>query len=183
MVQITEKGKSALQRGRLTWQDVHADPDWLADRDAKKGGKKSELENEEVGIEGMSPQGRIDSGTSAIESHVQSELLDKLKSIDPYYFEKMILLLLEKMGYGDFVETPKSRDGGIDGIINEDKLGLGKIYMQAKRYDENKVRESDIRNFIGAMSGDTLKGIFVTTSSFDDGASKKARDAQHSIVL
>ena len=70
------------------------------------------------------------------------------------------------MGYGDFIETSKSSDGGIDGIINEDKLGLDKIYMQAKRFSENKVREKDIRNFIGAMSGDTNKGVFVTTSIF-----------------
>lgn len=87
------------------------------------------------------------------------------------------------MGYGDFTETSKSGDGGIDGIINEDKLGLEKIYIQAKRYNENKVRESDIRNFIGAMSGDTTKGVFVTTSSFDEKAKKKAREAHHTIIL
>ena len=87
------------------------------------------------------------------------------------------------MGYGDFVETSKTGDGGIDGIINEDKLGLDKIYIQAKRYGENKVREKDIRNFIGAMSGDTQKGVFVTTSSFDIKAEKKAGDAHHKIIL
>lgn len=87
------------------------------------------------------------------------------------------------MGYGDFIETTKSNDGGIDGIINEDQLGLDKIYIQAKRYGENKVREKDIRNFIGAMSGDTSKGVFVTTSVFDSGAVKKAGDAHHTIIL
>ncbi|MBT7996016.1 MAG: restriction endonuclease, partial [Bacteroidetes bacterium] len=80
-------------------------------------------------------------------------------------------------------ETSKSGDGGIDGIINEDKLGLDKIYIQAKRYGENKVREKDIRNFIGAMSGDTSKGIFVTTSIFHEGAIKKAYEAHHTIIL
>lgn len=87
------------------------------------------------------------------------------------------------MGYGDFIETTKSNDGGIDGIINEDQLGLDKIYIQAKRYGENKVREKDIRNFIGAMSGDTSKGVFVTTSVFASGAVKKASDAHHTIIL
>jgi len=125
----------------------------------------------------------IDSGFSAIESEVKTELLGKLKEIDPYYFEKVILILLKKMGYGDFIETSKSGDGGIDGIINEDKLGLEKIYTQAKRYTENKVREKDIRNFIGAMSGDTTKGVFITTSTFDDSAIQKAREAHHSIIL
>ena len=115
---------------------------------------------------------------------MKTELLERLKEVDPYYFEKVILILLKNMGYGDFVETSKSGDGGIDGIINEDKLGLEKIYTQANRYNENKVRERDIRNFIGAMSGgDTKKGVFITTSSFDDGAIRKAREAHHTIIL
>lgn len=130
-----------------------------------------------------SPQDLIDQGFNSIDIQVKDELLEKLKSIDPFYFEKVILILLKKMGYGDFIETSKTGDGGIDGIINEDKLGLDKIYIQAKRYGENKVREKDIRNFIGAMSGDTQKGVFVTTSTFDIGAIKKANDAHHSIIL
>ena len=68
-------------------------------------------------------------------------------------------------------------------IINEDKLGLEIIYTQAKRYNEAKVREKDIRNFIGAMSGDTRKGVFITTSTFDESAIIKAKEAHHSIIL
>ena len=134
-------------------------------------------------MENSSPQDLIDSGFTTIEAEVKTELLEKLKEIDPYYFEKVILILPKKMDYGDFIETSKSNDGGIDGIINEDKLGLEKIYTQAKRYNENKVREKDIRNFIGAMSGDTSKGVFITTSSFDDAAIRKAREAHHSTIL
>ncbi|RDI08562.1 restriction endonuclease [Flavobacterium sp. AG291] len=134
-------------------------------------------------INTSSPQDLIDNGVAQIESETKSELLERLKTIDPYYFEKVILILLKKMGYGDFVETSKSSDGGIDGIINEDKLGLDKIYIQAKRFNSNKVRELDIRNFIGAMSGDTNKGVFVTTSFFDQGAIRKAENAHHKIIL
>ena len=134
-------------------------------------------------IKTESPQDLIDTGFNQIEFQVKSELLEKLRSVDPYYFEKVVLILLKKMGYGDFIETPKSADGGVDGVINEDELGLDKIYIQAKRFNENKVREKDIRNFIGAMSGDTNKGVFVTTSSFDDGAIKKANNAHHKIIL
>lgn len=130
-----------------------------------------------------SPQDLIDTGFLQIEKEVKNDLLDKLKTIDPYYFEKVILILLKRMGYGEFIETSKSGDGGIDGIINEDKLGLDKIYIQAKRFSENKVREKDIRNFIGAMSGDTNKGVFVTTSLFDIGAIEKAKNAHHKIIL
>ena len=131
----------------------------------------------------FSPQDLIDKGFNEIENEVKNELLEKLKTIDPFYFEKVILILLKKMGYGDFIETSKTGDGGIDGIINEDKLGLDKIYIQAKRFNENKVREKDIRNFIGAMSGDTNKGVFVTTSIFDSGAIEKTKNAHHKIIL
>lgn len=182
MFEITKKGKSILEKKKFTLKDLTNDSDYLAHRATVKKAKE-ELKNEEVDIENASPQDLIDSGFSAIESQVKNDLLEKLKNIDPYYFEKVILILLKKMGYGDFVETSKFGDGGIDGIINEDKLGLEKIYIQAKRYNENKVREKEIRNFIGAMSGDTSKGVFATTSNFDDSAIKKAHKAHHTIIL
>jgi restriction system protein len=130
-----------------------------------------------------SPQDLIDYGIEQIERNVKNELLEKSKKFDPYAFEKIVLILLNKMGYGEFIETSKSRDGGIDGVINEDQLGLEKIYIQAKRFSDNKVHETDIRNFIGAMSGDTTKGIFVTTTDFDENAKKKAKEAHHKIIL
>ncbi|CAH8281634.1 restriction system protein [Mariniflexile fucanivorans] len=177
-VQITEKGKKHSST-KLTLSQV------------ENSGSFLEFYNEEspkndstpLKISNASPQDLIDEGFYSIDIQVKDELLEKLKTIDPFYFEKVILILLKKMGYGDFVETSKTGDGGIDGIINEDKLGLDKIYIQAKRYGENKVREKDIRNFIGAMSGDTQKGVFVTTTSFDIGAIKKANDAHHTIIL
>lgn len=136
-----------------------------------------------VELKNSSPQDLIDEGFIRVEEAVKSELLNKLKKLDPYFFEKVILKLLKKMGYGEFIETSKSGDGGIDGVINEDKLGLDKIYIQAKRFREGKVREKDIRNFIGAMSGDTNKGIFVTTSEFDKQALEKTKNAHHKIIL
>lgn len=178
MVRITGKGLANINKS-------------LSLRDVENSSGFFEFYNEESNnvdsapkmIVNSSPQDLIDEGFDQIERQVKDELLDKLKLIDPFYFEKVILILLKKMGYGDFIETSKTGDGGIDGIINEDKLGLDKIYIQAKRYGENKVREKDIRNFIGAMSGDTQKGVFVTTSSFDSGAIKKASDAHHTIIL
>lgn len=183
MVQITDKGKAALERGHLTLDELQNDPDFIKHRKAVSREKENEVELDKVNVENASPQDLIDSGFSTIETAVKTELLEKLKEIDPYFFEKVILILLKKMGYGDFIETSKTGDGGIDGIINEDKLGLEKIYTQAKRYNESKVRETDIRNFIGAMSGDTSKGVFITTSTFDESAIKKAREAHHSIIL
>jgi restriction system protein len=178
LVQITEKGKKA-NNSSLQLKDVEGDASFLDFYSEEK--TKGDING--VQIKNSTPQDLIDYGFSAIESQVKNELLERLKNIDPYYFQKVILKLLKKMGYGDFIETSKSGDGGIDGIINEDKLGLDKIYIQAKRYEENKVREKDIRNFIGAMSGDTTKGVFVTTSEFDKGAIQKAHDAHHTIIL
>lgn len=181
MVKITDKGKQTLKTGKLTLDDLQNDSDFISHSEAQKSKKENEIE--EISVDNASPQDLIDSGFATIEAQVKTDLLERLKDIDPYYFEKVILILLKKMGYGDFVETAKSGDGGIDGIINEDKLGLEKIYIQAKRYNENKIREKEIRNFIGAMSGDTTKGIFVTTSTFDESAIKKAREAHHKIIL
>lgn len=182
MVLITQKGHLALKKGSLNFQDIKDDPDYIAYEETRKSSKENNS-NSEINSDNSTPQDLIDTGFRTIESQVKSELLEKLKTIDPFAFERLILKLLKKMGYGDVIETAKTGDGGIDGIINEDKLGLEKIYMQAKRYNENKVREKEIRNFIGAMSGDTSKGIFVTTSTFDDGAMEKAKNAHHKIIL
>ena len=105
-------------------------------------------------------------------------LLDELKRTDPVYFERIILDLFKAMHYGEGQTTPKSHDGGIDGIIFEDGLGLSKIYMQAKRYADSKVNEKEVQNFVGALGcSEVSKGVFITTSLFDEKAKKKALDA------
>ena len=174
-VQITDKGKSEKSEN-ISLQKIQSNVISFYEPENKTISKTNIESN-------ATPQDLIDTGFEQIEREIKNTLLLKLKEVDPYAFEKIILILLNKMGYGEFIETSKSGDGGIDGIINEDQLGLEKIYMQAKRYNENKVRETDIRNFIGAMSGDTRKGIFVTTSTFDEKAKVKARDAHHTIIL
>lgn len=176
-VQITEKGKN--HSATLSVRDLENESSLF---DFYKQEKVINSTDKQTIVDISSPQDLIDEGFNRIETDVKNELLLKLKNIDPYFFEKVVLRLLKKMGYGEFIETSKSNDGGIDGIINEDKLGLDKIYMQAKRFNEGKVREKDIRNFIGAMSGDTNKGVFVTTSEFDPKAIEKARSAHHKIV-
>ena len=174
-VQVTEKGIN--HSSRLSVIDLENESTLF---DFYKKEKQNNVEENKITI--STPQDLIDEGFNRIESDIKNELLQKLKNIDPYFFEKVVLRLLKKMGYGEFIETSKSGDGGIDGIINEDKLGLDKIYIQAKRFNEGKVREKDIRNFIGAMSGDTNKGVFVTTSEFDAKAVEKARSAHHNII-
>jgi restriction system protein len=180
-VKITAKGITTLKSGHLTLDELKKDADYIATQQAKQ--ITSVSVPPEMTEKDYSPQDLIEQGFDTIKANVKLELLERLKIIDPFYFEKVILILLKKMGYGEFIETKKTGDGGIDGIINQDQLGINKIYIQAKRYAENKVREKDIRNFIGAMSGDTTNGVFVTTSSFDDGAIEKAKQAHHKIIL
>ncbi len=179
-VKVTAKGLN--QKNELSLKGLVEEKS-LLDFYQEENNKTLKSSTQSKELKNSTPQDLIDEGFKRIEHEIKSDLLQKLKTIDPYFFEKVILKLLNKMGYGDFIETSKSADGGIDGIINEDKLGLDKIYIQAKRFTENKVREKDIRNFIGAMSGDTNKGVFVTTSQFDQAAVQKAKDAHHKIIL
>lgn len=176
-VQIAEKGRN--HSADLTVSDLENESS-LLEFYKQEATKSVTTAIPETNV--SSPQDLIDEGFRRIDDDVKTELLSKLKGTNPYFFEKVVLRLLKKMGYGEFIETSKSGDGGIDGIINEDLLGLDKIYIQAKRFNEGKVRETDIRNFIGAMSGDTNKGVFVTTSDFDSKALEKAKSAHHKII-
>ena len=181
VAQINEAGIAALKSGILSLKEVKSTDAFIA-HEAGRANKK-QAESEDQRDETSSPQDLIDQGITAIEKQVKGELISRVKEMDPYEFEVVILKLLRKMGYGEMVTTKKSGDGGIDGVMNEDTLGLERIYIQAKRYTENKVQETDIRNFIGAMSGDTSKGVFVTTSAFSAKAVDKADSAHHRIIL
>lgn len=127
-VKITEKGKN--HSSSLSLNDLESESNLLNFYKQEKSNKSTDYK-----LPISSPQDLIDEGFNKIENEIKNELLQKLKKIDPYFFEKVVLLLLKKMGYGEFIETAKSGDGGIDGIINEDKLGLEKIYIQAKRFN------------------------------------------------
>lgn len=181
LVKISNKGKSLLESGvtDFTLADLKKDPDYLDHEPESRSTGTDQLTNT------YSPQDLVDTGIKELANNLKAELKERLETIDPYYFQEVILVLFKKMGYGDFESTPKSGDGGIDGIINQDQLGIERIYIQAKRYKEgNKVREPEIRNFIGAMSGDVRKGIFVTTATFDDQAITKAlSDRNHTLIL
>lgn len=182
-VQITEEGIKVVSSGT-----TKIDQDFLSKYNSfvefKKPSNQNKTEELSETDSSLSPQDMIDQGFEKIRQTLKSDLLEKLYKINPYYFERVVLVLFKKMGYGDFQTTPKSGDGGIDGIISQDLLGLDKIYIQAKRYGEgHKVRELEIRNFIGAMDGDVSKGIFVTTSGFDNSAIEKAKNSISKIIL
>lgn len=144
----------------------------------------NELEKEDVCIQSTkTPDEILDMVEASYNETLQNELLSKLKSIDPIHFEQIVLKLMEKMNYGVGSMTKMSHDGGIDGIVDEDELGLEKIYLQAKRYSDNKVNEKEMQNFAGALGCSPVrKGVFITTSFFNESAKKKAASIQGKVI-
>lgn len=133
--------------------------------------------------ENKTPEELIENAQALYADSLKKELLAKLKSVDPVRFEQIVLQLMEKMNYGVGQMTPLSHDGGIDGIIDEDELGLEKIYLQAKRYSDNKVNEKEMQNFAGALGCSPVrKGVFITTSYFDERAKRKASSIQGKVI-
>lgn len=118
----------------------------------------------------------MDAAQSANRQRVGMELLAALREADPEFFEQVVVDVLLRMGYGGThgkgAAIGRSHDGGIDGVIDEDALGLDKIYVQAKRYAEgNNIGQPDIQAFVGAMHGQAVqKGVFFTTSAFTSSA-------------
>lgn len=125
--------------------------------------------------EEATPEERIEGAFTELRETLVADLRAKLATVDPFRFEQVVLDLLIKMGYGGSKKeaaqvTQKTGDEGIDGVINEDRLGLDVIYVQAKRWKQN-VGRPDIQNFVGALAGKKAnKGIFITTSDFHDNA-------------
>ncbi len=121
------------------------------------------------------PSERISSAYRQQQSVLADEMLDSLKRVSPDRFERLVIDLLEKMGYGEGRQVGRSGDGGIDGVIDQDPLGLEKVYIQAKRW-QNQVGEPEVRNFSGSLEArGANKGVFITTSTFSSSAIQTAR--------
>ena len=119
-------------------------------------------------IPAKTPEETIDENYRYIINNLVDEVLELVLQQDSDFFERLVMDLLVQMGYGDGKVTRRSRDGGIDGIIDEDKLGLEKIYIQAKRWQQgNNVGRSEVESFVGAIDRQRgNKGVFITTSDF-----------------
>lgn len=142
------------------------------------------IEQDDKTYENKTPEEMIEDGKEFYTKELQSSLIEKLRELDPVKFERVVLLLMEKMDYGIGSLTPLSHDGGIDVIINEDELGLEKIFLQVKRYNENnKVNEKEMRDFIGALASSSVrKGIFITTSDFSNKAVEISKNVQKQVI-
>jgi len=140
--------------------------------------------------DGQTPEDAMLSASRLLAAALRDDLLAALLEVSPTRFERLILDLLQAMGFGRGTTgysqlTPASGDGGIDGIINEDALGLDAVYIQAKRYKpENKVSRPDIQRFVGSLTGESAtKGVFVTTSAFSKEARAYIERVQQRVVL
>jgi len=137
----------------------------------------------------LDPAEQIEVGIARIQDDVAADLLIRLLDKDPGFFERAVLKLLVKMGYGGAegraTLTQYTNDGGIDGIIDQDALGLAKVYVQAKRYAlDASIGRPDIQAFVGALAGNSAsQGVFITTSRFAKPAQDYAKSVNYSVVL
>ena len=136
----------------------------------------------------MTPLEQVQSGIERIHEEIAADLLARLQGKEQDFFEQAVVDLLLAMGYGGTTGagnvTQLSNEGGIDGVIDQDVLGLNPVYIQAKRYkDNNTVGRPDLQAFVGALSGKADSGVFITTSRFSDGARQYAENVPTRIIL
>jgi restriction system protein len=152
------------------------------------GDNKAKEKDDQKPSDSLTPSEHIEIGYQRIREELEEELLAKIKESSPAFFERLVVELLVAMGYGgsrkDAGQTlGQSGDGGIDGVIKEDRLGLDAIYLQAKRW-EGVVGRPEIQKFAGALQGQRArKGVFITTSSFSKEASDYVSMIENRIVL
>lgn len=201
---LTDAGQDILHSGpaRIDMKFLEQFPEYLAFKsrsrnDIDQGANAADSVSDgtlvtvaESGAQtGQTPTETIDLAYREMREALAADLIDRLRSASPAFFEQVVVDLLTAMGYGGAGATGSvtggSGDGGVDGVIDKDPLGLDQIYVQAKRYGANTpVGAGDIRDFFGALSlKDVSSGIFITTSSFTAGARQTADKLGARIVL
>lgn len=185
--QITERGRLLLttKPERITIKLLMQYEDFAFSRSTSlKARSKVDVE---VRAE-QTPDELISEAYERLNTALAAELRIIVMKMDPYQFEQLVVDLLSAMGYGGFREeaatvTQKSSDEGIDAVINQDPLGLDVVYIQAKRWG-NSVGRPEIQKFVGALAGKKAnKGMFIVTSTFNQGALEYAQTIQHKVIL
>lgn len=186
---ITKRGINFLNQNPQTVNDKTLQQfsefrDFLG-RKSKKS-EKIIVENNNQNLN--TPEESLETAYQTIRNALATEILDKVKSCSPSFFERLVVELLVAMGYGGTLQDAgraigKSGDGGIDGIIKEDRLGLDVVYLQAKRWEGN-VSRPEIQKFAGALLGNQArKGVFITTSDFTKEAKDYVKTISSNIIL
>ena len=186
--QITDDGKKALPQ-----EHQESDQEFAAQfPQTVKALKKSKAKEKRKAVDKtsdeMTPEESLEAAYQELQEGLAADILQNVKRCSPGFFERLVVELLINMGYGGSRREAgkaigKTSDGGIDGIIKEDKLGLDIIYIQAKRW-ENTVGRPEIQKFAGALAGQKAKkGIFISTSNFSSGAIEYAKNIETKIIL
>jgi restriction system protein len=173
-ITITDAGRSVLRENpteidRRFLERFESFREWLDNRN-----RAESVATAEHAESSATPEERIEAAHEQLRQQLTTELLQKVKDSSPYFFETIVLRLLQAMGYGGLsgsgMVTPQSRDGGVDGVIHEDKLGLDTVCIQAKRW-ENNVGRRTVQEFVGSMDlHRSKKGVILTTSKFSGDA-------------
>ncbi len=188
-VQLTTSGEKVIKSHptQVNIKFLEQFPNFVAFRDSQQ----------QIGLQQVSPcsndqsatpEELIESGAKTIRKELAEEVLQRIKSCSPTFFERLVVELLVKMGYGGTRQDAgraigRSGDEGIDGVIHEDRLGLDVIYLQAKRW-EAVVGRPEIQKFVGALQGQRAKkGVFITTSDFTKEAVEYVRNIDNKVVL
>ncbi|MFH4552847.1 restriction endonuclease [Vibrio alginolyticus] len=188
---ITDRGQMAISNPNtvINNQYLKQFDEFIAFKDQKNG--HSELvQSIQSTVEETTPDEVLLAAYKQINDALTSEILSRTRKVSPAFFELLLIELLLAMGYGGSDEgmshtLGRSGDNGVDGVINQDPLGVDQLYIQAKRYAEgNNISAGDIRDFFGALSlKKAQKGIFITTSEFTSSAIQTAKDLGMRIVL
>ena len=189
-LQITHEGHTFLATSprQLRAADLKQFPSYAAFVERMKG--DTEIPETKIESAHETPGERIEAAFGELRETLITDLRAKLANIDPFYFEQVVLDLLVAMGYGGSRKeaaavTQRVGDEGIDGVINEDRLGLDVIYVQAKRWRAGaNIGRPEIQSFVGALAGKkAAKGIFITTSAFHENAREYVAGLHQKIIL
>ncbi|MCA1567513.1 MAG: restriction endonuclease [Acidobacteria bacterium] len=187
---LAERGMNVLAQNpsAINVQYLKQFPEFI-EFHAARSGQENGTRDDNDAADSLTPEESLEIEYQKIRENLASQLLDRIKQASPSFFERLVVELLVKMGYGGSRSDAgravgRSGDGGIDGIIKEDRLGLDVIYIQAKRWDENTVGRPDVQQFAGALQGQRAnKGIFLTTSKFTNEAQEYVSRIGSKIVL
>jgi restriction system protein len=190
---ITPRGQDLLKKQPKTINVklLKQYPEFLEFQQLKgtRSGARVDSSSTAIDVSTATPLEALEAAYENLRDELADELLARLKKSSPAFFERVVVELLVKMGYGGSRADAgkaigKSGDGGIDGIIKEDKLGLDVVYIQAKRWENNPVGRPDVMQFVGALQAQKAnKGIFITTSRFTDEARSYVSQVGSKIVL
>ena len=191
LIQITDRGREVLSRKPERIDGAFLEQfQEFKDFQARSNSQQEVVPIQTPSIERQTPEETIEQSYMALRSQLADELLEQIKSSTSDFFERLVVDVIVAMGYGGTQRdaaraTQRSNDGGIDGIIKQDRLGLDTIYIQAKKWDESRpIHRPEIQKFAGALQGvRAKKGIFITTSSFSEGAREYVATIDSKIVL